>query len=1021
MAQRTAILLLLLLVPLSLFAGTTGKIVGKITDRESGDSLPGANVAIEGTSLGAASDVSGEFVIVNVPVGTFSLKATFIGYKSVTVTQVRVHQDLTTEINFALPSEAIEVSEITIVADRPLVVKNATNSIRISTAEDIKVLPLRGFRNVVSVQAGVTSVGGRTYVRGGRREEIATYIDGVYQNLPLTGRASGDIANNAIEEVNFQSGGFNAEYGFANSGVINITSKSGASNYNITGEFITDSFLSKTGKTLGAYSYGTDIYNLAVSGPVPGLSSKKVNFYLGVERQLLDDFAPSGFGFNKLIMDAAGNPLDVNGNPITSTTNPSEGGRGYNLDDAFPQFDTDGVIRAYQFDEQGPWPNRGSKTWLWNGNVTFDAAKSLRVKIGGNSRRVDQNDLAGYSPGADLFNNLDGVGIGFALWNSANNPRFQSWQDSYYGKLTHTLGAKTFYTFQINYFRDDFKRTSEMFGDQYWNIGDLGDVVSQFGPGPDGGQNPFLTVNGQRPIEDARSADLFSALGTQPGQFTDRRWSFWGFKGDLTHQMGRHHEIKAGVEWRRNTYRLFDIGGYGSADLHSMAANLLQVGTGITKEQAYQNRFADSFGFDIFGQDGSTGSRNAAKHPIIAAAYLQDKLELDDLVVNFGLRMDYFDAANDGIINLENVITTTRDNFGGISDLADQNFTGNQTKTTFSPRLGFSFPVTDRTVFHAQYGKFVQTPELARLYVSTFQYAQNLQSGNFFTNENPNLDLIKTTAYEVGFRQQIGDNSALDITAYYKEINNYVRLVNLDNAKPIPYAIYRSQDYGTVKGLTFTYNLRPTNRISASANYTLQYAAGTGSDANTLFNIAWQQGRTPSFVAPLDFDQRHTGTFNFDFRTRSDDGPNFLGGKILGNLGLNTLMTFGSGLSYTPVRVQTEVLGGTAGYFPIAQVGSAQGPWTYQIDLKLDKTWSFGRTRFNTFLWVINLTDALNANWVYPGTGEPDNDGFLDTVAGQNFVNTNGVNGTALYNFLLRDPNMAGPPRQIRLGLRVEI
>jgi outer membrane receptor protein involved in Fe transport len=305
--------------------------------------------------------------------------------------------------------------------------------------------------------------------------------------------------------------------------------------------------------------------------------------------------------------------------------------------------------------------------------------------------------------------------------------------------------------------------------------------------------------------------------------------------------------------------------------------------------------------------------------------------------------------------------------------------------------------------------------------VSTFAYGQNLQSGNFFTNENPNLDLIKTTSYEVGFRQQLGDNSALDITAYYKEINNYVRLVNLDNAFPVPYAIYQSEDYGNVKGLTFTYNLRPTNRLSASANYTLQYAAGTGSDSNTLFNIAWQQGRTPTFVAPLDFDRRHIGTFNFDFRTSADDGPSFLGGKVLGNLGLNMLVTFGSGLSYTPVRIQTEVLGGTAGYFPIAQVGSAQGPWTYQIDLKLDKTWSFGRMRFNTFLWVINLTDALNANWVYTGTGEPDNDGYLDTVAGQNFVDSWGVNGVALYNFLLREPSMVGPPRQIRLGLRVEI
>jgi hypothetical protein len=248
-----------------------------------------------------------------------------------------------------------------------------------------------------------------------------------------------------------------------------------------------------------------------------------------------------------------------------------------------------------------------------------------------------------------------------------------------------------------------------------------------------------------------------------------------------------------------------------------------------------------------------------------------------------------------------------------------------------------------------------------------------------------------------------------------------VRLVNLDFATPIPYAIYLNQDYGTVKGLSLTFNLRRTNRVAGSVNYTLQYAAGTGSDANTFYNIAWQQGRVPTFVAPLDFDQRHTGSANFDFRTNPGDGPTFLGGKPLGNVGLNLLFTFGSGLSYTPVRVQTEVLGGTSGYFPIGQVGSATGPWTYQLDLKLDKTFKVQNLAFTAYLWAINVTNALNASWVYPGTGEPDNDGYLDTVAGKNFLQTWGPNGVELYKFLLRNPNMVGPPRQLRLGLQFNI
>jgi outer membrane receptor protein involved in Fe transport len=633
--------------------------------------------------------------------------------------------------------------------------------------------------------------------------------------------------------------------------------------------------------------------------------------------------------------------------------------------------------------------------------------------------------LGGFIPGADFQNTTEGSGVGFALWNSLNHPQQKDWRDSYFAKVTHTLGSKTFYTAQVNYFRDKFVRSSVAFGDAFWNAGDAPGVdVGQFGPQGDGLVNPAITQVGIRPIADPRSADLFSSLGTQPGLYWKQSWTFWGVKADLTHLIGRVHEIKAGLEYRYNTYRNYAIGGYGAADMHSLAANLAQVDpndpNAITPEQAYQNRFADPFGYDIFGReiDDDKAGRNAAKHPKIAAAYLQDKIELQDLVLNVGLRWDYFDPANDGIRDLENITTQKRDEVGGVLDLKEENFVEKNTRSSFSPRFGFSFPVTDRTVFHAQYGKFIQTPELNRLYTSTFQYAQNLQSGNFFTQENANLEPIRTTAYEVGFRQQLGDNAALDVTAYYKEIRNYIRLTNLDFAKPIPYAIYTNLDYGTVKGATFTFNLRRTNRMSASANYTLQFAAGTGSDANTFFNIAWQQGRVPTFVAPLDFDQRHTGSLNFDIRTNPEDGPTFLGGKILGRTGLNLLFTFGSGLSYTPVRVQTEVFGGTAGYFPIAQLGSSQGPWTYQLDMKLDKTFDIRDVSFTAYLWMINVTNALNAIFVYPETGEPGNDGYLDTIAGQNFVRTYGQNGAALYEFLLRNPNMVGPPRQFRFGLQ---
>jgi hypothetical protein len=175
MPRKWFSLLLVLLLPISLYAGTTGKIAGVVKDKETGEPLPGANVVIVGTTLGAASDLNGEYVIINVPVGAYTVRATFIGYNNVTMSNIRVSADLTTEVNFDLATEAIGVGEVEIVAERPLVNKNSTNSTRIKTAEDIKNLPLRGFRDVIGIEAGSPkSANGFTCVAAGERKSQPT-------------------------------------------------------------------------------------------------------------------------------------------------------------------------------------------------------------------------------------------------------------------------------------------------------------------------------------------------------------------------------------------------------------------------------------------------------------------------------------------------------------------------------------------------------------------------------------------------------------------------------------------------------------------------------------------------------------------------------------------------------------------------------------------------------------------------------------------------------------------------------
>ncbi|MCI0698439.1 TonB-dependent receptor [candidate division KSB1 bacterium] len=961
----SVVLLSLLILPALLFAGTNGKISGKVVDRETKEPLPGANILVDGTTLGASTDLNGDYVILNVPVGGYTVKCTFIGYRTVTVSNVRVSVDLTTELNFDMPTEAVEIGEVSIVAERPLVNKNATNEVHIRTAEEIQNLPVRGYAAVAGLQAGVVQQGGNLFIRGGRREEVTFYVDGVYQNNPFDSNRSGDLSSNAIEEVQVQNGGFNAEYGFANSGLIHTTTKTGGTAYNFTGEYITDEFLSETEENLGAFSYGYNIYNLTASGPVPN-TNNRVKFFLVGERQFLRDRLAS----------AGGHPALVNGVPTLV---------------------------------QGPLPSNSLGRWNWNGNFLIDV-KPLQFKIGGNSTRDNRRDF--YFGVANSNAN--------ALFNSARQPKRLESTDSYYIKATHSLGTRSFYTATASYFRNEFE-----YGDYVWF-----DDLESYG---DPAKNPQLRGPGLNPSTDDFEA-RFSKAGSVRDFYQHNKSTFLGLKGDLTHQAGKTHQFQAGFEYRYNTVRNYQIAPMGIAQTRAANPTLSDI-------DVYTTAFANNIGYDVLGKTEVNSGRDAARHPKLGAAYLQDKIELQDLVVNIGVRWDYFDPATPQFRDPELIVfdqkgqianqvyldasgryasgTPTAQDQTGVQQLVD-----GKTYSNLNPRLGVSFPVTDRTVFHAQYGKFTQQPQLNQLFISYIVFANNLQSGNFTQSGNPALQPVKTTSYEVGFRQQIGDNASLDITAYYKEIRDLVQQRNIF-AEPVPYAAFVNGDFGTVKGLTATFDLRRTNRVAATASYTLQFAGGTGSAGAEASNINWlgNPPTYPSFVSPLDFDQRHTLALNLDFRTNKGEGPMFLNGRPLGQVGLNLLLTLGSGFPYTPGQRRSSIFqtGPAAVTRPQAAINSAYTPFTYQLDGKLDKSFAIAGVNFNVYLWALNILGAENVTGVYDQTGEADNDGFLTTPEGIAFANSgSAANAAAYYAARVATPFNFGIPRQYRLGLRFD-
>lgn len=285
-----------------LFAGTTGKIAGRVIDKQTGEPLAGASVLVVGTTMGAASDHNGYFFILQVPPGTYSVRVSMMGYESFTFTNVKVAVDLTTKLNFAVSSTVLEIGKgVTVVAERPIVQKDETFSSQRLGEEAIKNMPtILDVRDVVSRQPGVVGEGLHINVRGGRTGEMLYVVDGVSSRDPmynqatrttqeqvndftsnpvdeLTSRSGGlAVPANAIAEVEVITGGFNAEYGNAMSGIVNIVTKEGGARHTGRIMYLTDDFVDGTFKTpygngtgLRTYSHNTDRAELSFGGPEP--------------------------------------------------------------------------------------------------------------------------------------------------------------------------------------------------------------------------------------------------------------------------------------------------------------------------------------------------------------------------------------------------------------------------------------------------------------------------------------------------------------------------------------------------------------------------------------------------------------------------------------------------------------------------------------------------------------------------------------------------------------------------------
>ncbi|UCD63446.1 MAG: TonB-dependent receptor [Candidatus Zixiibacteriota bacterium] len=923
---------LVLLLTGTVFSAVVGKITGVITDAETQQPIVGVTVAVQGTNWGAITDVDGRYNILNVPVSTYTLVISAVGYATVEISNVDVHADLASYQNQALSPEAAELGTvIQVTAEAPLVVQDKTAAINIIKQEEIQALPTRGFEQVVGIQNSVVRVqfnpvvavrGGREAsqtgelnLRGGRRSEVAYYVDGFSQQDPLSGLSTANIANNAIQEVSVIAGGFPAEYGHVSSGIVNTITSSGGADFSGSVEAVSDFIADK--------SYDQNWYSANFGGPLPGLENS--SFFGSVERRWHGDRQPSA---------------------ITEDVFPTDPGR-----------------------EQERLPKNTLEGWSWQGKLNFGLTPNFKVELSTNG---SQDKWFEYQHNY--------------LFNQEHAPWYKDDNIGINGKITHTLNSKTYYNVSASYFMTERFRGDGLYKE---------DLLAYHVPGG----NPRFGPTA-----------LFWLDGHVWDDFLRRKSSYIGFKGDINTQPTPEHTLKLGFDFQRHTLRYYN---------HLFPAKLL--------DPAGFNDI-DRYGYDSLANevDSDADGRNAAKHPINWATYVQDRFEWRGLIVNAGLRFDYFDYKSDRLRNPARPLDpdTLEDANSFILDEGD--LEDSEKFTRLSPRLGLAFPVSDRTQMRLNYGKFFQRPDLVRLYVgdSYMQHKFNL-GGYYYSFGNPNLEPEKTTQYEVGMTHALSDNAVFDVAAYYKDVDDLVQVYS-QAAFPNSYGTYRNSDYGTIKGLEFAFTLRRTRNIYLNVKYTLTYATGTGSFATTQANIAWQSTDEPKQNAPLDFDQRHNLVGNFDWRTGENGGPRL--GEIhpLENFGVNVLVTAASGLPYSPSEVYNEVTLAASAPTAEAPRNSNYGPWTFSIDLKAEKTFNVSGYKIVPFVWVKNLLDRDNALTVYESTGRPNTTNWLASEPGLEFLDTygevqeeTGLAGEEMYNLKEANPQNYSNPRQIFVGLRV--
>ena len=892
------ILFFILLVIAANASSQTGSISGIVVDSAK-NPVPDVNIKIKGSYIGTASDIDGKFTLEKVPEGEYTVSVSSIGYKTVEYTDIKVKKDEVTELNVNLNTSSFTVGEeILVIGERPLLDIEQTESKHVMNAKDIEGKIVENVVDVVTLQPGVIKQDDALFIRGGRSDDNSFLLDGVSVQDPLAGTGFGlQLSAQALEEVEVITGGYNAEYGQATSGVVNVKTKDGAYNkFSLNLSYKRDNLgFNKDSRS----SFNTDIFEANISGPEP---LTKFLF-----KQLLGIKLPGEITFfGNFLMNISDGFTSVTGLYDNEVS-------GYKSDQLYSS-----IFKGSKFAprQNNNWYWLGKATWKIRENMKLSYSFNQSVAINQNSQSL-QTNLEYVEPDPGYQYNFQEILDNANTYTHLNVFNSIGWE--------HAVGTKTFYELKLTKFFTQLRVDANGLNwDEYTEPQDI--IKPPFVYYPTGDtNNPYGIIPG----------DGFFDVGnayTWHDHFVDE----YRLKFDLSHTFNAKNRFKAGFETGYQEMQLIDI--YKP-----------WIGTFGLNNDAYK------------------------VYPLFGALYAQDKITFKGMILNFGLRFDYWFPGKlvDDAINNPNAVTIPDEVKKQYMEDTYSLF-GRRWKGRLSPRVGISHPITDNQTLFFSYGHFSKRPK------PQFVYAKigNVSSKSSFQKfGNPNLNPETTVSYELGLRNQFTNDDVFTITAYYKDIYDYVATVSAKISDPRfagqNFITYVNQDYTKSRGIELDYKKRIGKWFNGNINATYSIATGKSSSPDQGYLVATGGAFENIGENYLSWDRPLQISANTSFFFGQGLGIFGFGKNAIDDISFKFRAFYQSGKRYTPQILIGYLSDGRPEYEsdidnPLSKLAA---DW-FWMDMSIDKYFRFKNMKLTLTLEVSNIFNISNAAIINPVTGK---------------------------------------------------